>query len=365
MIKPELIQWARERGGHTLEEASQISKRYKDWEEGKSQPTSKQLRTISKKFHVPFGYLYLSEPPKEKLPIADFRTPLNGGLGKPSPDLLESIYDAQRKQNWLRIEKIQNEEAKVLPKQKRTTEKIIKEIKNLLEVEDLRQQAKTRKDFLSALIKKLDEKEFLIIRNGVVGSNTRRPLNRDEFKGFALSDEYAPLIFINGADFLASQIFTLVHELVHLFLHESALDGMHNHQTEQRCNKIAAEILLPEAELRNRFTKLDDVEKIAKEFKVGTFVVLIKAVQCKLINTEEFHQAWQDVSERATKIKTKDSKGGGNYYATVRFRAGGKNFIRRVVRSTLAEATLYRNAYKLTGLKSTSFDAYVNKYLKK
>ena len=335
------------------------SKKYKDWEEGKAEPTLKQVKRIAQKLYVPYGYLFLSNPPEEKLPIPDFRTIKNKELSNPSIELLDTIYDAQRKQDWLREEKIRENENKVITPKKHTAEEIINKIKEFLAIDKIRKEEKDYENFLKALIERLHKKEFLIIRNGVVGNNTHRPLEVEEFKGFALFDEYAPLIFINGKDHKSSQIFTLIHELVHLFLNESALDGGYDLQTEQNCNKLAAEILLPGEELKRDFQKTE-LEKIANTFKVSVFVVLIKAKQSGLINEKEFKNQWKIYQERV-KEKTTSKSEGGNFYRNVNFRAGGENFLFRVGSSTLAGETLYRDAYALTGLRGKTFDTYYKK----
>ena len=208
LINPELIKWARERSPFTLKRCKKkISTSYQDWKEGRGHPTLKQIEEISKKLYVPFGYLFLSNPPEEKLPIPDFRTTENKRLNKPSINLLETIYDAQRKQNWLREEKIKDKEGKLIVQKEYTEIEIIDKIKNILDIVKLREKANTYEKFLSDLMKKLDEKGFLVIRNGVVGNNNKRSLDHKEFKGFALFDEYAPAIFINNKDYKAKPNF--------------------------------------------------------------------------------------------------------------------------------------------------------------
>ena len=96
---------------------------------------------------------------------------------------------------------------------------------------------------------------MLVVFSGIVGNNTHRKLETEEFQGFALVDEYAPLVFVNSADFRAAQMFTLAHEIAHLFVGETGVSSFDNLQptedlTEQFCNRIAAEFLAPEEELR-------------------------------------------------------------------------------------------------------------------
>jgi len=357
-VSPGLLKWARERANLSLEKAVVKIPAYRDWEEGKSQPTLQQLKAIAKKLHVPFGYLFLSNPPEEKLPIPDFRTVANRKLAKPSVNLLETIYDAQRKQSWLREKKMQDNEGKLILKANYTDQEVIDGVKTLLNIEALRDANRTYGDFLSALIQGLDDKGFLVIRNGVVGNNTHRPLNTEEFKGFALFDEYAPVIFINGKDYKSSQIFTLVHELVHLLLNESALNGGAP-QTERKYNRLAAEILLPSAAL-NDF-QLNNIEALAKSFKVSVFVVLIKARQLGLITENEFQDEQESYAKNISEQAQGSSGQGGDYYRNIKFRAGGESFLFRVITSTLAGEILYRDAYSLTGLSEYTFNEYCKK----
>ena len=354
-----LITWAREREGLSIEKAAKKlgikSARLERWEDGTETPNFNQKRRIASKFYVPLSCLFMKEPPVEKLPIVDFRT-INSEDAKPSPRLLEVIYDAQRKQNWLseirrdeQVDPIITEGGKDRP---------VEYINKLLDIENLRRTAKNYEDFLRELITQLDDKGFIVIRNSRVGFNNSRPLSEREFRGFALHDPYAPLVFINGKDATAGQIFTLVHELAHLVLGESGLDARFDHNTEQNCNQIAAEVLLPSDRIIDLdCTSFDAIKRTAKSFRISTFVVLIKAKQLGKIDQELFDLYWQRSKAESNNRRARGSSG-GNFYTNVKFVAGGESFLKTVRQYTLVGQMLYRDAYQLTGLYGDTFENY-------
>ena len=98
-VKPELIRWARERAGLTESDLTERFPKFELWQSGDALPTLKQLEAYAKKTLTPFGYFFLPEPPEEKLPIPDFRTVRDRGVRRPSPNLLETIYAMQRRQD--------------------------------------------------------------------------------------------------------------------------------------------------------------------------------------------------------------------------------------------------------------------------
>ena len=60
--------------------------------------------------------------------------------------------------------------------------------------------------------------------SGIVGENTKKKLDTQEFCAFTLIDEYVPLIFVNWNDEPeVTRAFSLVHEFVHVLLGESGL----------------------------------------------------------------------------------------------------------------------------------------------
>lgn len=209
-------------------------------------------------------------------------------------------------------------------------------------------------------------------RNGVVGNQTNRPLDRNEFKGFALADRYAPLIFINGKDWPASQMFTIAHECVHLWLGLSAVpDGdwysTNNDPTERFCNQVAAEILMPANEVTALWKRMgtvrEDIRRMIRTFHVSSLSLLIKVRSLGLISDDEFLRARSEEEREFESSEPSSQSSGGNYYYTAGTRLG-KRFIREVLISTLEGKTSYSEAFDLLGTKKTEvFNGLVKQYL--
>jgi transcriptional regulator with XRE-family HTH domain len=262
-VRPELLRWARERAGFSLEALAHRIPQLPAWERGEARPTLKQVEKFAKATHAPVGYLFLAEPPIESVPIPDFRTLSNVRVSRPSPDLLETVYICQQRQDWYRDFARSEGEVRL---QFVGSADLSSDIGGTaarmrtalgFNVEE-RRRMPTWTDALRRFIEQADLLGVLVMISGVVGSNNRRKLDPDEFRGFALSDELAPLVFINGADTKAAQMFTLAHELAHIWLGQSALSdvepaSMPEHRVEIWCNQVAAELLVPIDVLRREY----------------------------------------------------------------------------------------------------------------
>jgi len=197
----------------------------------------------------------------------------------------------------------------------------------------------------------------MVMLSGVVGSNNHRALDPEEFRGFALADALAPLVFINGADTKAAQIFTLAHELAHVWLGESAVSDATlatapGQAVEIWCNRVAAELLVPIAELRKELSRgcdpLESVGALARTFKVSTLVVLRRLLDAEYISRHQFQQAYGAEVQRLTALSR--SSRGGDFYLTQASRLS-RRFARAVIVSTLEGQTLYRDAFHMLGVK--------------
>ena len=364
-VNPEVLRWARERAGETQENLAAKFKRLPEWEDGQSRPTLKQAESFARALHVPVGYLFLSEPPEEAIPIPDFRTFAGRAVTRPSPNLLDTIYACQERQSWYR------EFARVVGERvpgfvgsaslDTPPESVAAQIRETLGLDVVaRHKCSTLTDALRLFIRKADEFGVLVMVSGIVMSNTRRPLDPAEFRGFALCDPLAPLVFVNGKDTKAAQMFTLAHELAHIWLGASALSnlgtapGQGFRNEEVWCNAVAAEFLVPLEDLRpdlRRNEPLPDaLSRLARTFKVSRLVILRRLLDADWLTRGNFDAAWTQENERLRKLVQTDSVG-GNFPRTTVARVG-RRFARALMVSTLEGQTLYRDAFRMLGVRS-------------
>lgn len=369
-INPELLRWARERSGRSLEELSGTFKKLADWETGESLPTYKQLEKFARAVYVPLGHLFLSEPPEaESLPFPDFRTREGVPRQQPSPNLLETVYQMQRRQFWMTEELIYQGAPPLEFVGAFTSESSPQQVAAAMR-EGLQLGGTwaalegSWTNALQTLRKVIEAAGVMVFLNGVVGNNTSRKLDVDEFQGFALVDEHAPVIFINNADYKTAQIFTLAHELAHIFVGESGLSKFENlypsdHKIERFCNEIAAEFLVPAEELVRRWNAPsateDGFQEIARYFKVSTVVAARRVLDAQLITRQEFFDYYSEHKDRDWGGEPgTDKGGGGNFWNTQHGRVGVR-FGSAVYRAVAEGRLTYTRAYRLTNLKGGSF----------
>jgi len=358
-IKPEMLNWAYERSGKSADALRKRFPKFDLWNSGEDSPTLKQLEGFAKATYTPVGFFFLQNLPIEVIPIPDFRTVGSGYIGHPSPDLLDTVYICQQRQEWYR-EFVRSTGEKPVPfvgsvSQTNNIEKIAESMRHTLGFDiEARRKMPAWSDALRRFIEQADALGVLVMVSGVVGSNNRRKLDPQEFRGFALADNYAPLVFINGSDTKAAQMFTLAHELAHIWLGQSAVSDAQavripENQIERWCNLTAAELLVPLTALRSEYKKndklSDEINRLARYFKVSTLVVLRRIHDAGGITKERFWQAYYEELERLGNLP---SGSGGNFYLTQAARVS-KRFARALVVSTLEGQTLHRDAFRMLG----------------
>jgi len=359
-VKPEMLRWAWERAGFDLGELTQRIPQLSSWYQQDARPTLKQVEHFAKATHTPVGYLFLDAPPVERVPIPDLRTIGGGRIERPSPDLLDTLYLCQQRQEWY------HDYARAFGEQPlpfvgsvavtSNVETTAIDMRRALGFDlDERRRTPTWTDALRAFIDQADSLGVLVMVSGIVGNNTHRKLDPEEFRGIALSDDLAPLVFINGADTKAAQMFTLAHELAHLWLGESALSDVGplsspSQEVEAWCNRASAEFLVPldalRAEHREDAEFRSEVDRLARVFKVSTLVILRRIHDAGGMTRDQFKTAY---AEEVDRLRAMPRGSGGDFYLSQAARLG-KRFARALVSSTLEGQTLHRDAFRLLGI---------------
>lgn len=362
-VEPKLLSWAIGRSGVDSLVLHHRFKKLDSWLDRSFKPTLKQVEAFAKATRTPIGYLFLHEPPEDQLPIPDFRTISNVQLSQPSANLLDTIYICQQRQEWYR-DYARNNGLKTLDfvgsvDQKVPIEQVAKHIREQLGFDlDTRRAMRTWEEALRRFIVSADAAGVMVMCSSIVLNNTRRKLNPEEFRGFALTDNLAPLVFINGADTKSAQMFTLAHELAHLWLGETALSsadlgGREEQAVERWCNAVAAELLVPlsifSSELRDEDLS-NALRRLARRFKVSTLVILRRMHDAKYLSSEEYSQAYTLELERLLSIS---GGSGGDFYLSQPNKLS-KCFARALVVSTMEGQTLYRDAMRMLGVKKVS-----------
>jgi len=320
---------------------------------------------VAEKTHTPIGFLFLTEPPEQELSVADFRQARPGERREPSLELLDTLQVCEQRQQWFR-EYVTTEGQEPLQfvgsaNPNEAPESIARRIRETLQLDAARRAAfATWVEALRDLFEKVEAIGILVMRNGVVGNNTHRRLSVDEFRGFSLSDPWAPLIFVNAADAKSAQMFSVAHELAHIWRGESGIsdDDPRSRVPEERfCNQVAAELLVPGDDLlqqwRRRSEPQEEAARLARAFKVSSLVMLIRARELELIDDESFQALYADERTRA---RAPTEEGGGDFYRTQRSRLG-RRFATAVIASAIEGRTTYKEAFRLLGVrKSATFE---------
>ena len=340
-----------------------------EWEET-GRISIAQADRLAHRTHTPLGYLYLSKPPQDQddLSIPDFRTRHAGAPpSAPSLDLRETVHAMERRQAWMREELIEGgaEPLRFVGafSPGHHHGEVASAMREVLGIADgWAEGLRSWTDALGFLRARLDAAGLLVVFNGIVGNGTDRKLDPDEFQGFALADAYAPLIFVNNADFVAAETFTTAHELAHVFIGESGISRFERlqpprNETEQFCDRAAAEFLVPESGMRDAWRTVerssDPYQVIARHIKVSAIVAARRALDLNLIDREEYFDFYEKNKYQG---KANQSTGaGGDFWKTQRWRIGPR-FAATVVRAEAEGRVTYREACSLTGLSGDTFD---------
>ncbi len=374
LINGDIIRWARERASLPPEilaaRAGQKVERILAWEAGVDRPTFKQAQTLASITHIPFGYLFLEQRPADELALPDLRTVGSGPAGILDANSRDLIRDVMFKHDWF-VDALEEQGAEPLPFVGKFTgadaNAVAADMRKTLKVSDESKNAPSWEHYLRSLMASAEDIGIWTMRSGIVGSNAHRPLSVKQFRGFAISHPTAPLIFINGQDAKAAQIFTFSHELAHIWIGRSGISNIvigradygTNRSTEILCNKIAAEFLVP---AKNFLQMWSDAEsnsqnyaRLAKFFKVSQIVVARRALDLNKIKERVYTAYFNHEKERWEE----DSEGssGGDFYKTLPVR-NGLRFSQMVTAYAVEGRLLYRDAAALLNASPSVIQKY-------
>lgn len=372
-IRPPVLEWAQRRSGR---DASEIRERFVKWDHWLTEeqhPTFSDVEKIANFTRVPVGYLFLTEPPQEELPIPDFRVG-RGAAENPSDDLLETIYLNQLRQGWYEdyLAEIGDDDPLPFVGSARdfSVEIAARAIIDALDYGISKRLTMRSIDEARAhLIRAFEASGGLVVLNSMVANNTYRKLDINEFRGFTLHSLVAPLVFINGADTKRGQVFSLLHEFAHVWRGESGVSAGgdplvdRDTDTERWCDAVAAEIAVPEDDLRGAFDDradiTDELDRLGDRYRCSTLVVLIRLRDLSIVPREAFSDLYRAEVERLLAlIDGKPSSGSGNFYYNQPFRIG-RTLSRAIIRDTQRGNTSMTEALRLMSFKrAPMFDKY-------
>lgn len=374
-IAPELLQWVLiQTSGMQLSEKNLAH--LQSWADGTKEPTFAQIEQVSKGTGIPLGYFFLKKPPQEDLSLVEYRTVDSLELNQPSRNLIDTLYNMEQIQFWLRDHAI-SEGCQPL-KYVGALEKDLpvadfaREMRDILRLdENWHERVHSTDQAFRYLREKISDAGVTVMMNGIVGNNTKRTLSVNEFRAFALIDEYAPLIFINTKDSIGGRVFSLLHEFAHVCFGENSLfnrkeSAISNvNATETLCNAAAAEILVPQQVFCEKWENVHEdnwkqmINTFAKYFCCSTTVIARKALDCGYIDQKQYAEIAREAKEA---YQTKKKGSGGNYYKTAASRIDHR-FLKTLSDGVQSGRTSPTEAYRLTNTNRSTFSELVKTVL--
>ncbi len=380
-ITPEVLKWARESARMPVEIAcrkvSVTVEKLESWEDGSAQPTINQAETLAKVYKRPFAVFFLPNVPRDFTLLQDFRAKTSAPLGTGAIFIMREI---QQKQQWLR-ELYEDNKEQPLPFVGRFTvaSKPHEVAADILATLSINPAAYATNAPLREWINKAEAKGICVSRTSFIHSNLK--LDSEEFQGFVIADNLAPFVFVNSDDWDAPQLFTLVHELAHIWIAESGVTNVPRpgaelkdrfHPTEMFCNEVAANALMPASIMqglaRDALNSYDGIRQAAKRIGVSTLAMLVRSLKMSLLSLEtytkhkkqaeaEFRAFEKLEAEKKAKQKAAGKKGGPNYY-TLQLGKNGKLFTQIVIDAFNGGVIPPTKASNLLNVQVSKFSVY-------
>ena len=360
-INPDILIWARRRSQLSqsvlAKKLSTSAETLNKWEMGQKAPTIRQAQAIAAKTHIPLGYLYLNEPPIERLDLPDLRTVNGIQPNSPSSELLELAVLMRERVSWyaeyLRDQGLTSNNCVGRRSSTEDVNQIVNDIRRTLAISEGDYSADQDK-YLRLLIKKIEQAGILVMKQATIRNH--RHLSVSEFRGFAISDPVAPLIFINFADVSCARLFTLIHELAHIWLGQSGISDAHpdtDKAIEIKCNAIAAQFLVPEDQFlsswQNERSWMENILQLRRQFRTSRWVIARRAESLGKITLPQYREYTAELRAEYVE-RDKNRKDGGDFYITKKSQIS-KPFSKAIVSEALSGKLLLREAGQLLDMR--------------
>lgn len=376
-VKPEILKWVIEESEFE-NVPTKVTNLLHSWLAGEKKPTFHQVEDVSKKTHIPFGYFFLNTPPEKECEIVEFRTIDSISINNPSRELIDTVNAMSDIQEWIEnnnrrdgndpytyVGRYQDSRASV--------DEIASDIRKTLGLKiDWYSEVNNSAESFRYLRRHISDIGIAVMANGIVGNNTHRKLNVNEFRAFTSINRYAPLIFINSCDTDNGKIFSLLHELAHIWLGK---DSFYNepygsfskvNPIETLCNAISAELLVPSNQLIEVWNKLysgdteETINGLAKVFHCSRFVIARRVRDLKLITQHDYSSIIKILEKQLHKALSTLKKGsGGDFYRGLQSKLD-HNFIRALYASANNGSTNYTDVYRLTMTNGKTFEKLIS-----
>jgi len=355
-VEPELLSWARKSANYEpLAVARKLGlpdDRVQAWESGTLKPTISQLRAIANLYRRPLGVFFLPQPPAGFETMRDFRR-IYGSVSAAWSAELHAEYRRAHDQRDVLLEIAEldgispSQVWRDIPRSSDDRELAHAARSALQDVAplDYPTLGGSEYDHLNYWTAALEEAGVLIMHTagGLVLT--------DEMRAFSLYFSELPVIVVNGADWPRGRIFSVIHEYAHLLLHTAGLCDTttdnnavtEDRRLEARCNAIAAEILMPAAEVLASATvaaktaghawTLTELVEAAKPFGVSVESFLRRLATLGRVSLDFYLQFRDKQSEQELRGSRSP---GGNFYNN-KARDLGKAYIRNVVSAHLRQ----------------------------
>ena len=330
-----------------------VSKRFGQFLTGEKTPSFNQLSDMAKLFRIPLGVLLSDEVIPEKKIELPFRTVNSEFIGEPSRELRDTIEEMKSKQAFLKEERLPKLDFIGRFSMDDDSMVVAQAVREILDFSKNYFEKVKKEDVFKFLRGKISRVGVFVFTNGKFQDNTHRLLDSREFRGFVLSDKEAPIIFINQADTKNAQVFTLVHEFVHLLLGEEEILGQTSlesefDEVEAFVNKVTAEVLVPADLLKMKYKEDPSIDELVRIFKVSRFVIARRLFDLGFISKSDYQQHVREW-EIAWKNRTKDKGNGGNYNNNTLYRID-RNFFQYIENAIQSDRITYTEAFRLLGV---------------